>query len=256
MSFKSQRLAGDAAIVTGAASGLDRGIALELALNGAVVACADIDDAGTQETVSQIKAQGGEAFAVHMNVVDSKSVRDGMKHVSDKIGKIAILINGAALIKFSPIESCTDEEWEEVLKVDLTGYFYCLREVYPFMKAGGGGRIVQLSSSSAKSGSSFGGPHYTAAKGGVISLTKYAALRWAKDNIRVNTICPGIADTPLGRHKDAPRRLEDYKQAIPLGRVADPSDIAGAVMFLVSEESKYVTGITLDVNGGRYVYGN
>lgn len=256
MSLKSQRLTGDVAIVTGAASGLDRGIALELAMNGAVVACADINDAGCEETVTQIKAQGGEAFAVHMDIADSASVKSGMQHVYDTAGKITILVNGAVLIKFSPIETCSDAEWEQVMKVDLTGYFYCLREIYPFMKASGGGKIVQLSSSSAKSGSSFGGPHYTAAKGGIISLTKYAARRWVKDNIRVNTICPGIADTPLGNHPEAPRTLADFTKDIPMGRVAEPADIAGAVLFLVTDESRYVTGITIDVNGGRYVYGN
>jgi 2-hydroxycyclohexanecarboxyl-CoA dehydrogenase len=256
MALKSQRLAGDVAIVTGAASGIDRGIALELALNGACVACADINKAANEETVREIKKQGGDAFPVHIDVSNSGSVKEGMKYVYDKMGKVTILVNGAALNRFSPIETCSDEEWLEVLGVDLNGYFYCLREVYPYMKASGGGRIVQLSSSSAKSGSSHGGPHYTAAKGAIISLSKYAARRWVKDNIRVNTICPGIVDTPMGRNPGAPRSLDDFTKDIPMGRVGTPDDIAGVVMFLVSDESKYVTGITVDVNGGRYVYGN
>ncbi|MBO8127567.1 MAG: SDR family oxidoreductase [Firmicutes bacterium] len=257
MALESQRLAGQVAIVTGAASGLDRGIALKLALNGAVVACADINDEENQKTVDMITAAGGQAFPVHVDISNSQSVKAMMKYVYEKMGKITILVNGAAIIKFSPIEECSDEEWEQVIKVDLTGYFYCLREVYPYMKASGGGRIVQISSSSAKSGSSFGGPHYTAAKGGVISLTKYAARRWAKDNILVNTICPGIADTPLGRHPEAPKgAFEEMKKNIPLGRVAEPEDIAGGVLFLVSDEARYITGITLDINGGRYIYGN
>lgn len=257
MALESRRLEGDVAVVTGAASGINRFIAVKLALNGATVACADIDDSGNQETVGMIKAAGGEAFTVHMDVSDSSSVKKGMKYVYDKKGKITILVNGAAIIKFSPIESCSDEEWERVIKVDLTGYFYCLREVYPYMKASGGGRIVQISSSSAKSGSSFGGPHYTAAKGGIISLTKYAARRWAKDNIRVNTICPGFVNTPIVRHPEAPKvSFEKLKKDILLGRVAEPEDIAGGVLFLVSDESRYITGITLDINGGRYIYGN
>lgn len=256
MAIESQRLAGDVAVVTGAASGLDRGIALKLARNGAIVACADVNDVENQKTVDMICAEGLEAFPVHMDVGNSKSVKEGMKFVYEKTGKITILVNGAALIKFNPIETCSDEEWAQVLNVDLTGCFYTLREVHPYMKASGGGRIVQLSSSSAKSGSSFGGPHYTAAKGGVISLTKYAAVRWAKDKIRVTTICPGIADTPLGNHPDAPKKLSDFVKDIPMGRVAEPEDVAGVVLFLVSDESRYVTGITVDVNGGRTVYGN
>ncbi|MFV0286884.1 MAG: SDR family NAD(P)-dependent oxidoreductase [Demequina sp.] len=256
MAMESQRLAGDVAVVTGAASGLSRGIALKLARNGATVACADINDKETARTVDLIEADGGDAFAVRMDVGDSAAVKRAFKEVVDKTGKITILINGAALIKFSPIETCSDEEWEQVVRVDLTGCFYTLREVHPYMKDGGGGRIVQISSSSAKSGSSFGGPHYTASKGGVISLSKYAARRWAKDNIRVTTICPGISNTPLGNHPDAPRPLADFVQDIPMGRVAEPEDIAGVVLFLVSDESNYVTGITVDVNGGREVYGN
>lgn len=252
----ADRLAGDVAVVTGAASGIDREIALTLARHGATVACADVDDTGLAQTVGLIEAEGGKGFAVHMDVGDPVQVREQMRSIFENTGKISILVNGAALIRFSPIETCSDEEWDLVLRVGLTGCFYCLREVYPYMKRSGGGRIVQISSSSAKSGSSFGGPHYTAAKGGVISLTKYVARRWANDNIRANTICPGITDTPLGNHPDAPRALADFVSDIPLGRVAEPSDMAGVVLFLVTEESKYVTGITVDVNGGREVYGN
>lgn len=256
MAQESQRLAGDVAVVTGAASGLSKGIALKLSRNGATVACADLDGKGAEVTAAMIRDEGGDAFAVRVDIGDSADVKRAFKEVNDRTGKITILINGAALIKFSPIETCTDEEWEQVVRVDLTGCFYTLREVHPYMVASGGGRIVQISSSSAKSGSSFGGPHYTAAKGGVISLSKYAARRWVKDNIRVTTICPGISDTPLGNHPDAPRRLEEFVKDIPMGRVAQPEDIAGVVLFLVSDESSYVTGITVDVNGGREVYGN
>lgn len=256
MALESQRLAGDVAIVTGAASGLNRGIALKLARNGATAVCADINDSEAEKTVELIRSEGGDAFAVHIDIGDSADVKRAFKEIYDRTGKITILINGAALIKFSPIETCSDEEWDQVLRVDLTGCFYTLREVYPYMKDSGGGRIVQISSSSAKSGSSFGGPHYTSAKGGVISLSKYAARRWVKDNIRVTTICPGISNTPLGNHPDAPRRLEDFVKDIPMGRAAEPEDVAGVVLFLVSDESRYVTGITVDVNGGREVYGN
>jgi NAD(P)-dependent dehydrogenase (short-subunit alcohol dehydrogenase family) len=143
MALKSQRLAGDVAIITGAASGIDRGIALELAMNGASVACVDINDQSNEETVREITKQGGAAFPVHMDVGDSASVKQGMKYAYDKMGKVTILVNGAGLNRFSPIETCSDAEWQEVLRVDLTGYFYCLREIYPYMKASGGGRIVQ-----------------------------------------------------------------------------------------------------------------
>lgn len=252
-----ERLKGDIAVVTGAASGLDRGIALELAKNGAAVACCDVNAKGNEETVRIIREAGGEAFAVTMNVTDSGSVKEAMRRIYEKTGRITILINGAGIVRFNPIETCTDEEWNAVLKTNLSGYFYCLREVYPYMKASGGGRIVQLSSTSAKSGSNYGGPHYTAAKGGIISLSKYAARRWCKDNIRVNTICPGISDTGMAFDPGAPAgSMEKMLADIPMGRIGQPEDIAGGVMFLVSDESRYVTGITLDITGGRYMYGN
>lgn len=255
--MSTKRLEGDVAVVTGAASGLDRGIALELAKHGATIAACDINQEGIEKTVRLIQEAGGEAFPVRIDVTDSGSVKDAMRRIYEKTGKITILINGAGIVRFSPIETCSDEEWDLVMRTNITGYFYCLREAYPYIKASGGGRIVQLSSTSAKSGSSFGGPHYTAAKGGVISLTKYAARRWCKDNIRVNTICPGIADTPMAHEPNAPDGSLDAMVAnIPMGRICQPEDIAGGVMFLVSDESRYVTGITLDITGGRYVYGN
>lgn len=253
----SERLKGDVAVVTGAASGLDRGIALELSRHGAVVACLDITDAENEKTAQLIRDAGGEAFAVHVDTSDSASVKAAMREVFTRAGKITILVNGAGIVRFNPIEECTDEEWEAVLRVNLTGYFYCLREVYPYMKQSGGGRIVQLSSTSAKSGSNFGGPHYTAAKGGIISLTKYAARRWCRDNIRVNTICPGISNTPMAVEPDAPEgALQSMLNNIPMGRLCEPEDIAGGVVFLVTDESRYITGITLDITGGRYMYGN
>lgn len=256
MTKESDRVKGDVAVVTGAAQGIGRGSALKLARNGAIIYAVDINDAKNQETCDLIRAEGYEAYPIHMDISDSSSVKKGFKEIYDKAGKITIFVQCAVLIRFSPIETCSDEEWRQVMAVGLDGYFYCLRELYPYMKASGGGRIVQFSSSSGKSGSSFGGPHYTASKGGVVSLSKYAARRWVKDNIRVNSICPGITDTPLGNHPDAPRTLDNFVNDIPMGRVAVPEDMAGVVLFLVTEESRYMTGVTLDVNGGRYVYGN
>ena len=256
MEPKAKRLDGEVAVVTGTAQGIGRGVAQVLARHGAIVYAVDINDGGNQETVDLITGEGLQAYAEHMDISDSKSVKDGFKRIFDKAGKINVFVNGAVLIKFSPIETCTDEEWAAVMAVGIDGYFYCLREIYPYMKASGGGRIVQMSSSSAKSGSSFGGPHYTASKGAVISLSKYAARRWVKDNIRVNTICPGISNTPLGNHPEAPRGLSDFVKDIPMGRVGEPEDMAGAILFLVTDDSRYITGITLDVNGGRYIYGN
>lgn len=252
--MKSNRLEADVALVTGAASGLDREIAIEMSRHGAVVACADIDEAGLETTVNMITQEGGSGFPVIMDVGDSQSVKDGVQLVAEREGKISILINGAAVSRFSQLPECSDEEWNFVLNINLTGPFRLLREVYPVMKETGG-RVVQISSTSAKSGGSWSGAHYVASKAGLIGLTKYAAGYFLKDKIRVNTICPGIADTPLTAAGDPEVRAKQVA-GVPMGRFALPSDIAGVVMFLVSDESEYVTGITVDVTGGRYIYGN
>lgn len=254
--MKSNRLAGDVAVVTGAASGLDRGIALELAQHGATIACADLNEEGAAKVAAEIVAAGGQAFAVKMDIGSTESVKAAMAQVFETTGKITILVNGAAVAKRSQIENCTDEEWDFVMNINLTGAFRTLREVHPYMVQSGGGRIVNISSTSGKSGGNWAGPHYVASKAALIGLTKYAAGYWVKQNIRVNTICPGVAETPLTAGESQGTTKEQQVANVPMGRFCEPSDVAGAVMFLVTDESKYVTGITVDVTGGRYMYNN
>jgi len=263
-----KRLKGDVALVTGAASGLDRAIALRLAKNGAVVVCADINDAGNEKTAEEIRAIGGKAYTVHMNIADRASVKAAIEKAYSYEKRISIFVNGAGIATDATLDNCDDEEWFRVLNVNLTGYFYCAQEIAPYLKEANGARVVMLSSSSAKSGGSKGGPPYAASKGGVISLSRHCARYWAQYNIRCNCICPGFNPTNLG--SDDPTLSEEENSRIreethaffnekakknaPLGRTCLPEDIAGAVMFLVSDESAYVTGITLDVTGGEYIY--
>ena len=254
MSRESNRLQGDVAFVTGAASGIGRMVAIKLALNGATVACADINEKGIGETLTAINEIGGDAMSVPVNVASSAQVRQAMADVHQEKGKISILINCAAVISYTHIEDCTDEEWTKIMQVNIGGYFNCLREVGPYMKKSGG-RIVQFSSSTAFSGSFFAGPPYAASKSAVIGLTKYIAGYWAKYGIRCNTICPGLTNTNIvvvgeGEIKDK----DEHETKIPLGRIAVPEDMANVVLFLVSDESRYMTGQTLHVNGGKYMY--
>ena len=254
MGMESNRLQGDVAFVTGAASGIGRMVAIKLALNGATVACADINEKEIGETLTAINELGGDAMSVPVNVASSAQVRQAMVDVHQEKAKISILINCAAVISYTHIEDCTDEEWTKIMQVNIGGYFNCLREVGPYLKKNGG-RIVQFSSSTAFSGSFFAGPLYTASKSAVIGLTKYIAGYWAKFGIRCNTICPGITNTNIvvvgeGEIKDK----EEHETKIPLGRIAVPEDMANVVLFLVSDESRYMTGQTLHVNGGKYMY--
>ena len=268
MALISERLKNDVALVTGAASGLDKAIALKLAENGAVVICADINDAGNEQTAAAIRETGGRAHTVHMDIADSASVKEAVKKAYSFEKRISIFINGAGIASDVTLDNCSDEEWFRVLNVNLSGYFYCARETAPYLKEAGGARVVMISSSSAKSGGTKGGPPYVASKGGVISLSRHCARYWAPFNIRCNCICPGFNPTNLGsddpgltdeenaKVKEATHAMfrEKAKKSAPLGRTCTPEDIAGAVLFLVSEESAYVTGITLDVTGGEYIY--
>lgn len=267
---RTNRLQGDVALVTGAASGLDKAVALRLGLNGAVVICADLNLPGAQETAQEINDAGGEAYAIYMNIADRQSVAEGMKKAFDYKGKLNIFVNGAGVAGKSTtsLDTPDDADWDRMLLINLTGYYYCATEVAQYLKQSGGGRVVMFASTSAKSGGSAGGPGYAAAKGGVISLSRHCARYWAKYNIRCNCICPGFNPTNFGPEdpnktkeeneadKEKIRQMfrEKAKKEMPLGRTCDPEDIAGAVMFLVSAESSYVTGISLDVSGGQYVY--
>ncbi len=255
MTIESERLAGDVAMVVGAASGIGQATALKLALNRAVVACADIDDQHNQETVRMIEEQGGKAFAVHMDMTKTVEVKKAMADVYERAGKLSILVNVAAILLDVHILESSDEEFERVLLVDVGGYFRTMREVHPYMKASGGGRIVNFTSTVAFSGSIFCGPGYVAAKGGIVSLSKYCATFWARDNIRVNVVCPGRTLTPIITLPDGSVKGGDENARVPLGRIAYPIDQANAVMFLVSHESDYITGTTLHVNGGKYMFG-
>jgi NAD(P)-dependent dehydrogenase (short-subunit alcohol dehydrogenase family) len=264
----STRLLGDVALVTGAASGLDRAIAQMLARNGATVICADINDKGNEATAEMIRAEGGTAYTVHMNIEDHASVKDAIETAYSYEKKISIFVNGAGVSSEGTLDDTSDEEWFRVLNINLSGYFYCVMEIGKYLKESGCGRVVMISSTSAKSGGSKGGPAYASSKGGVLGLMRHCAKHWAKDGIRVNCVCPAYAPTNFGSNRpdlseeeNAKLReetkaffLEKMKGQVPLGRICTPDDIAGVVLFLVSDESAFVTGCSIDVTGGQYIY--
>lgn len=255
--METHNLAGDVAIVTGAARGIDRAIALKLARHGCHVACCDINDEGLAETVALIEAEGGSAEAVHMDVSNTEMVNAEVKGIYERHGKITILVNGAFWSAPFDLDNIPDDSWKKALDIMLGGYMRTLRAVHPYMKASGGGRIVQISSTSGKSGCTFGGPDYATAKAGIIGLTKYVALHWCHDHIRANTICPGATESPVLHDENVDQKhAEEVRKAMPLERLGTPEDIAKAAYFLLSDLSDFITGITLDVAGGRYIYGN
>ena len=247
-------LAGKVAMVTGAASGIGRGISFRLAEMGSSVAVLDIDETKGRETASEIEARGGVAVFLKCDVRSAADCRQAVDTIIEKSGKIDILCNCAGIAIRKDIVELTEEEWDLALDVTLKGIYLLSREVVPHMIRNGGGCIINIGSG----WSLMGGPHaasYCAAKGGAVNLTRAMAIDHGKHNIRVNCVCPGDVETPmlasecaqLGADKEAFMREAANR---PLARVGTPDDIANAVLFLASPMSSWITGTALVVDGG------
>lgn len=247
-------LKGSAALVTGAASGIGRGIALRLAEMGAFVAVLDIDETKGREAVAEIAARGNSAIFLKCDVRSSADCRHAVESVIARSGKIDILCNCAGIAIRKDIVDLTEDEWDLALDVTLKGIYLLSREVVPHMVRNGGGTIINIGSGWSLKG----GPRaasYCAAKGGTLNLTRAMAIDHGKHNIRVNCVCPGDVDTPMLRSECAQlgeNREEFMREAAnrPLARVGTPDDIANAVLFLASPMSSWITGAALVVDGG------
>ena len=247
-------LDGKGAMVTGAASGIGRGISMRLAEMGASVALLDIDDSKGPEAAAEIETHAGEAVFLKCDVRSADECRRTVDTIIKRWGKIDILCNCAGIAIRKDIVELTEEEWDLALDVTLKGIYLLSREVVPHMVRNGGGSIVNIGSGWSLKG----GPRaasYCAAKGGTVNLTRAMAIDHGKNNIRVNCVCPGDVDTPMLRSECA--QLGDDVQAFmreaanrPLARIGTPDDIANAVLFLVSPMSNWITGAALVVDGG------
>lgn len=247
-------LDGEVAIVTGAASGIGRGIALLLARMGAAVALLDIDEQGGTEAVSEIRRQKGKAIYVRCNVRSAEDCTRAVSATIEMFGRINILCNNAGVVIRKGVADLREEEWAMVLDVTLKSVYLLSREVIPHMIRNGGGRIINTGSGWSLKG----GPKaaaYCAAKAGVLNLTRSMAIDHGKDNIRVNCVCPGDVDTPMLRSEcaqlgDEPRNFMKQAADRPLQRIGTPEDVAKAVLFLAGDMSNWITGACLVVDGG------
>jgi NAD(P)-dependent dehydrogenase (short-subunit alcohol dehydrogenase family) len=247
-------LEGKVALVTGAASGIGRGIALRLAEMGAFVAVLDIDELKGRTTADEIEAQGGAATFLKCDVRSAADCRHAVDSVHKRAGKIDILCNCAGIAIRKDVVDLTEDEWDLALDVTLKGIYVMSHEAIPHMIRNGGGSIINIGSGWSLKG----GPRaaaYCAAKGGAVNLTRAMAIDHGKHNIRVNCVCPGDVDTPMLASECA--QLGEDKQAFmreaanrPLARVGTPDDIANAVLFLASPMSSWITGAALVVDGG------
>ncbi|SDK23303.1 SDR family NAD(P)-dependent oxidoreductase [Aliiruegeria lutimaris] len=247
-------LEGKFAVITGAASprGLGKATAKLFAEHGATVAILDLDQAQAEAAAADL---GPQHVGMACNVIDKAQAQQVMDALIAKWGQIDILVNNAGItqpLKFMEIEP---ENYDAVTDVSLRGTLYCTQAVVPHMRGRKSGSIVNMSSVSAQRGGGiFGGPHYSAAKAGVLGLTKASARELAPDNVRVNAICPGFIATDITQGKLTPEMKEMVLAGIPMGRAGEASDVAGCALFLASDLSAYCTGTEVDVNGGSLIH--
>ena len=244
------KLHNQVAIVTGAAQGMGATIAGRLAAEGAKVILSDINVekvAGVAERISV--ATDSSALAMRTDVTKEGEVDEMVEAAVTHYGTVSILVNNAGILYPTRIDHVTKAEWDEVLDVNLNGSFLCSKAVLPIMKANQFGRIVNMSSSAGRSVSTLGGVHYTAAKAGVLGLTRGMAKEVAPLGITVNAICPGLIDTEMARENCTPEQLRAYEESFPIPRLGTPEEVAQLIVFLATEAA-YITGASIDINGG------
>lgn len=248
--------AGKVAFVTGAAYGIGRAAALAFARKGAGVVVADVSEQGNQETARLVTEAGGRALAVRCDVTRAEDVKAALDKTIATFGRLDYAFNNAGVEqkKLTPIAELDEEEWDRVHNIDLRGVFLCMKYEIPLMLKQGGGAIVNTSSGAGVIGIK-GNPAYTAAKHGVIGLTRSAALDYAAQNIRINAVCPGYIDTPM-MSRFTGGTLEGRAKVIaeePVGRMGRPEEIAAAAVWLCSDEAAFVIGHAMVIDGGQTV---
>ncbi|MFP4088322.1 MAG: SDR family NAD(P)-dependent oxidoreductase [Desulfobacteraceae bacterium] len=251
-----KRVEGKTAVVTGGSHGIGKAACIQLAREGAKVAVTDIQDEDGQKVVDDIGDFGGAAAYWHLDTSVEKDVQGVFSNIVEKFQSIDVLVNNAGISGPNALtHEISKEEWDKVISVNVSGVFFCTKHAIPYMKKSGKGSIINMSSIYGIIGAA-DLPPYHASKGAIRLMTKNDALMYAKDHIRVNSIHPGFIWTPLVEQlaKDSPEGVEEYRKQLdnrhPVGHVGEPDDIAYGVIYLASEEAKFVTGSELVIDGG------
>ena len=246
---------GKVAFVTGAANGIGRAAALAFAREGASVIVADVSEQGNQTTTGLIQEAGGRALAVQCDVTRTEEIKAALDKGVQAFGRLDFAFNNAGVEQpVQPAADLTEEDWDRIIGIDLRGVFLCMKHEIPLMLKQGGGAIVNTSSGAGVKGIA-GQAAYCAAKYGIVGLTKAAALDYAKSNIRVNAVCPGIIETPMmGRFSGGtPEGRAKVIAQEPIGRMGKPEEIAAAVVWLCSDPAAFVVGHAMVIDGGQTV---
>lgn len=245
------KLQGRVAIVTGAASGIARATAILFAREGAAVAAVDRDAEGLQNTVNQIRSEGGQAEPVSVDISKSTEVQAAVSATLERFGDLHILFNGAGILTYGTVLETPEDVWNRVISVNLTGTFLFCRAVLPHMMLKSRGSIINVASTTGSHDACAHAAAYVSSKGGVTLLTRSMGIDYARQGIRVNAICPGPTDTPMLRNALTPDQLSSFALSFPMGRLGQPEELAKAAVFLASDDASFVTGALLYVDGGQ-----
>jgi NAD(P)-dependent dehydrogenase (short-subunit alcohol dehydrogenase family) len=245
------RLSSQVALVTGGASGIARAVAVRFAQEGATVMVADASERGGMKTVEQIEATGGKARFAKLDISQTEDVTRVVERTVEELGDLHILFNGAGILTYGTVLETTDDAWAKMISINLTGTFMCSRAALAHMVTRGCGAIINVASTTGSHDACAHAAAYVSSKWGVTLLTRSMAIDYAKHGIRVNAICPGPTDTPMLRNALTTGELEAFAKTFPMGRLGRPEEIAGAALFLASEDASFVTGAVLHVDGGQ-----